>query len=124
MARAAGANGAARVPALGWRRLSDERPKPMSEVSTAYYLRFTVKDKPGVLARIAGIFAERGISIAQLIQKSAAPGHQAVPLVMLTHTALERDMKASLKEIDRLDSVLEPTMLIRVEERLSAGGGL
>ncbi|UQZ90664.1 homoserine dehydrogenase [Deltaproteobacteria bacterium Smac51] len=122
LARAARANCSARVPALGWCRLSDERPKPMSEVSTAYYLRFTVLDRPGVLARIAGIFAEKGISIAQVIQKSAAPGEEAVPLVMLTHTAAERDMNAALKEADDLDSVIESTMLIRVEERCAARG--
>jgi homoserine dehydrogenase len=120
LARAARAGCSARVPALGWCRLSDERPKPMDEVSTAYYLRFTVMDKPGVLAAIAGIFAEKAISIAQLIQKSAAPGEEAVPLVLLTHAALERDMKAALQEADQLAAVLKPTMLVRVEERLNA----
>jgi homoserine dehydrogenase len=118
LARADRANCSMRVPALGWRRLADEKPKPMTEVRTAYYLRFTVADRPGVLASIAGIFAERGISIAQVIQKSAAPGSRGVPLVMLTHTALEKDMTAALAEAGTLDALLAPTMLIRVETRL------
>lgn len=109
-----------RVPALGWRALSEEKPKPMSEVATAYYLRFTVQDRPGVLAALAGLLAERGISVAQVIQKNAAPGAQAVPLVMLTHTALERDMQAALAEADRMGPVLEPTRLIRVENGCAA----
>ncbi len=117
-ARAMGTGGEVRVPPLGWPSLSDEPLKPMEEVKSAFYLRFTVRDKPGVLASLAGIFAENGISIAQLIQKSAAPGEEAVPLVMLTHEALERDMKSALAKADKLEAVLSPTMLIRVENRL------
>jgi len=117
LARADRTRSAQRVPALGWCHLSDERPKPMSEVRTAYYLRLTVRDRPGVLAAISGIFAQRGISIAQVIQKGAAEG-ETVPLVILTHSTLERDMIAALKDCDGMDSILAPTMLIRVENRL------
>ena len=118
LARADRVNSTARVPSLGWSHLRDETLKPMSETRTAYYLRFTVADRPGVLAAIAGLFAERGISIAQVIQKSAAPGQEAVPLVMLTHLAQERKLKAALAASDALEAVLAPTRLIRVEERL------
>ena len=118
LARADRSSSSQRVPPLGWCRLSDEEPQPMSDTETAYYLRFTVADRPGVLAAIAGILAERRISLAQVIQKRAAEGEVAVPLVILTHTALESDMIQALKEADRLDSVLAPTMLIRVENRL------
>lgn len=113
LARADRSRSSQRVPALGWCRLSDEKPKPMSEVSSAYYLRLTVADRPGVLAAISGIFAKRNISIAQVIQKKADEG-QAVPLVMLTHLALERDLNAALADCDGLDSVLAPAMLIRI----------
>lgn len=107
-----------RVPALGWCSLSDERPKPMEEVCTSYYLRFTVADRPGVLASLATIFAKRSISIAQVIQKRPNNDNGAVPLVMLTHTAMERDMRLALADVDQLDTMLAPTMLIRVENRL------
>ncbi|MDR1045688.1 MAG: homoserine dehydrogenase [Candidatus Adiutrix sp.] len=117
LARADRSHSAERVPALGWCRLSDERPKPMTEVRTCYFLRFTVADRPGVLAGIAGIFAERRISIAQVIQKRAVEGEEAVPLVMLTHQALELDLRAALAEVDALGSTLAPTRLIRVEGR-------
>ncbi|MDL2260203.1 homoserine dehydrogenase [Deltaproteobacteria bacterium OttesenSCG-928-K17] len=118
LARADRAHSSQRVPALGWCRLTDERPIPMSEVRTPYYLRFTVADKPGVLAAITGIFAERDISIAQVIQKRAVAGEEAVPVVILTHTARECDMMDALKIIDAKKSTLAPTMLIRVEPRL------
>ncbi|MGL4207856.1 MAG: homoserine dehydrogenase [Candidatus Adiutrix sp.] len=118
LARANRIGTAMRVPALGWCRLTDEKPKPMMDVRTPYYLRFTVADRPGVLAAISGIFAEKGISLAQVVQKSASPGEGGVPLVMLTHAAMEKDMTAALQEAATMDSLMAPTMLIRVERRL------
>lgn len=118
LARADRARSAQRVPSLGWCRLTEEKPVPMSEISTPYYLRFTVADRPGVLSAIAGIFAERDISIAQVIQKRAAKGEEAVPVVILTHHARECDMAAALRAIDAFPTTLAPTMLIRVEPRL------
>jgi homoserine dehydrogenase len=111
--------GAQRVPALGWRSFMDQglRLKPMDEVVTSYYFRFQVKDRPGVLSRISGVLGENDISISQVIQKGRdAAG--AVPIVMLTHEAREKDVRRALDIIDRLDVVLGKTMLIRVEDRL------
>jgi homoserine dehydrogenase len=118
LARADRGNSTSRVPSLGWSILRDEPPKLMSETRTAYYLRFTVADRPGVLAAIARLLAERGISLAQVIQKNPLPGQEAVTLVILTHLAQERDLKAALADSDRLETVLAPTRLIRVETRL------
>jgi homoserine dehydrogenase len=88
------------------------RMRPMSEVRSAYYLRAMVQDRPGVLSQVAGILGRLDISIATVIQKGRAG---AVPIVMLTHEALERNMAAALQEIDRLDVVALPTVLLRVE---------
>ena len=118
LARADRVNSTSRVPSLGWSILRDEPPKLMSETWTAYYLRFTVADRPGVLAAIARLLAERGISLAQVIQKNPLPDQEAVTLVMLTHLAQERDLKAALADSDCLETVLAPTRLIRVETRL------
>jgi homoserine dehydrogenase len=118
LARADRVNSTSRVPTLGWSTLRDTTPKLMSETRTAYYLRFTVADRPGVLAAIAKLLAERGISLAQVIQKNPIPGQESVALVMLTHLAQERDLKAALADSDRLETVLAPTKLIRVETRL------
>ena len=54
-----------RVPHLAFQpdRLADTRVLPMSEVTTSYYLRMRVEDKPGVLADITRILADRSISI-------------------------------------------------------------
>jgi len=107
-----------RMPPLGCQseRLNQMSIKPIADVVTCYYLRFAVVDRPGVLSIIAGILGAHQISIAAVMQK----GRQiegAVPIVMLTHEALESNVRNALTEIDRLDVVLGPPRLIRVEDR-------
>ncbi len=86
-----------------------------AEIRCGYYLRFTVKDVPGVLARIATGLAQRRISIAAVQQREQADGGGAVPLVFVTHGAREADVKSAIAEIDRYDTTLAPTRLIRIE---------
>ncbi len=88
---------------------------PMKEISTKYYFRFTALDKPGVLARISNILGKNGISIASVIQKQESP-ERAVPILMLTHTAKEEFVQKAINQIDRLDVIKKPTVIIRVEE--------
>ncbi len=88
--------------------------RPMSSVRSGYYLRVMAQDRPGVLSRITGILGDHSISIASMIQKGRGPA-EAVPVVMMTHEATERDIRAALTEIDRLAVVAFPTTLIRVE---------
>jgi homoserine dehydrogenase len=86
---------------------------PMDDVRCSYYLRVTAQDRPGVLSRVTGVLGEHGISIASMIQKGRAT--EAVPIVMMTHEAAERDVRAALARINRLPVVALPTALIRVE---------
>jgi homoserine dehydrogenase len=88
--------------------------RPMEEIRCCYYLRVMAQDRPGVLSRVAGILGENNISIAHVIQKGRATG-EAVPVVMMTHEARERDMRTALSAIDRLRVVAAPTTMIRVE---------
>ncbi len=85
----------------------------MDSLKTAYYFRFSALDKPGVLSKIAGILGEKNISISSVIQKGRdADG--AVPIVMLTHEAVEKDVTEALEQIDELDVLQDKTMMIRV----------
>jgi homoserine dehydrogenase len=88
--------------------------RPMESVRSAYYLRVMVRDKPGVLSRVAGILGDNDISIANVIQKGRGT-REAVPVVMMTHEAREKDMRAALAAIDRMRDVATPTTMIRVE---------
>ena len=87
---------------------------PMESIQSRYYLRVTAQDRPGVLSRVTGILGENDISIANVIQKGRGV-REAVPVVMLTHEARERDMRAALAKIDRLRDVAAATTMIRVE---------
>lgn len=91
------------------------RIRKIEDIESMYYFRFSAIDKPGVLSRISGILGDNNISIASVIQKGRRIGG-AVPLVVLTHLAVERNVLKAIKEIDKLPIVTEPTHFIRVEE--------
>ena len=99
------------LPAVGSQPLA---LTPMDAIRCCYYLRVTAHDRPGVLSRVAGILGDNDISIANVIQKGRGT-REAVPVVMLTHEARERDMRAALAAIDALSDVAAATMMIRVE---------
>ena len=89
----------------------------MSEIRTRYYLRFQVLDRPGVLALICGILGSRNISIASVKQKEVA--QPSVPLVITTHMAREADIQNALREIRELSEVVDPPVLLRIEDLAS-----
>ncbi len=99
--------------------LPPEKPlvvlRPHDDIRCPYYLRFSVKDVPGVLARIASTLAARRISIAAVQQKEHQEEAAPVPLVILTHVAREADLRDAIREIDRASSTVAPTRLVRIE---------
>jgi len=107
-----------RVPHLAFQpnELSDMPILPIEEVETAYYLRIQVEDKIGVMAKIAGILANAGISIEAIQQKEPGEETTTLSLVMLTHRVIEKQMNEAIREIESLDSVVGEVMRIRVEQ--------
>jgi homoserine dehydrogenase len=89
-------------------------PVPFDRNRSRFYFRFHVLDRPGILSKIAGILGDNNISIASVIQKESEEEHEYVPLVMMTHTALEADVIKAIKLIDRLPELEGKTRLIRV----------
>ncbi len=106
-----------RVPHLAFQpdELADTPIIPMDEVETAYYLRLSALDQPGVMARIASILGEQGISIEAIKQKEPEEGQTHVPLVMLTHRVIEGQMNAAIARIEALEAVQGPVTRIRME---------
>ena len=86
---------------------------PPEEAVSCHYLRFTVQDKPGVMAAMARAMADRDVSIAQAVQKGEE-GHNLVPLVFLTHEATSAAIRATIQEIDAMDFIAEPTVHFRI----------
>ena len=82
-------------------------------VSRRYYLRFSVVDQAGVLARITDIFWKYNISIAAVIQKEAV-SEEFVPVVITTHLAKEGDLQAAIEKVDKLEVVKARTRIIRL----------
>ncbi len=106
-----------RVPHLAFQasELSNLPVMDMAQVMTAYYLRLTVKDKPGVLAQITGILGQAGISIEALKQREPQFGETNASLVMLTHRVQEGQMNKAISAIEAMDSVQGLVSRIRVE---------
>ena len=91
---------------------------PHEKLSGRYYLRFTVEDRPGVLAEIAGLLGKHGISIASVIQHepTGAGGDRTVPLVIMTYRAGEGAAETAMAEIERLKCVRAKPVRMRVLE--------
>ena len=103
-----------RVPSYNQANLFTELV-PMDDIETRCYLRFTVADKPGVLAKITNILASADISISSLIQNETKDEDFAT-LVMMTHKAKEADIKNAIAEIEKLDDVTSNIKMIRIED--------
>lgn len=85
------------------------------DIKTAYYLRLTAEDKPGVLADVTRILAAHNISIEALIQKEPLQGESSVSIIMLTQLTLEKEMNAAIAEIEALTTVSGKVARIRLE---------
>lgn len=108
----AGATGA--LPLRSYRSLAHRPVIDMRTLRSRYYLRFSVRDRPGVLGQITTLLGEHQISIAQVVQEMATSGDGPVRIVVLTHDAGEGDVRAALERIGALSDVVEPARLIRI----------
>lgn len=95
-------------------RLGERKLSPMADVVTRYYLRFSVYDRPGVLAKITGALGESGVSIEQLVQQGRGSEDVPVDVVMLTHEAKESALMGALGTIAKSDYVAGKPRMIRV----------
>ena len=106
-----------RVPHLAFQpnAISDIPVLAMDDVETAYYLRMQVSDKPGVMAEVASILGNSGISIEAILQKEPPAGVDQASIILLTHVVQERQMNAAIGQIEALESIHGDIMRIRLE---------
>ena len=88
---------------------------PFSETSSRFYLRLSVLDKPGVIAKISAILSKAGISIASIVQPEGHEG-ETVPLILMTHCASHAAMDKARAAIAKLPAVKGPSLLLPVED--------
>jgi homoserine dehydrogenase len=117
VARALNADPRHRVPYLAFRAdaLDDAPVLAIGDVMTAYYLRISALDKPGVLSRVAQVLSDAGISIEALIQKEPVAGQDHVSVIILTNRTQERQLVAAIAQIEIMDSIRGKVVRIRVE---------
>jgi len=102
----------AQVPAFVSHRLH-AKLRTIDEVVSRYYLRLTVADRAGVIAKVSKVLGDANISIASVLQRESETN--SVPLIMMLHTAKDRAVRDAVAQIDRLDVVKDKTVVLRVE---------
>jgi len=106
------------VPYLGFQQtaLKDLPVLPIEHIHSAYYLRMSAEDHPGVLAKVSSIMSELGINIESVIQNEADRDGDLIPLVMLTHVVEEGQMLKAIEQIEALPEIKGDVVRIRVEQ--------
>jgi homoserine dehydrogenase len=106
-----------RVPYLAFHhdRLQALPIQPIDAVETAFYLRLTALDRPGVLADVTRILADQQISIEAILQKEPAPGASHVAVILLTHKVRERALRDAIARIEALPSIDGRVVSLRLD---------
>lgn len=105
------------VPSLGYSisQLNNDPILPIEQTETAFYMRISAVDKPGVLSKISQILSDAGISIEALIQREPKEDQDFVSVIILTNKAIETNIITAIEKIEMLDTVKEDVVRIRVE---------
>ncbi|NCO61139.1 MAG: homoserine dehydrogenase [Deltaproteobacteria bacterium CG_4_8_14_3_um_filter_51_11] len=88
--------------------------RPIDQLRTEYYFRVSAVDRPGVLSKIAGVLGDHEISISSVIQKGRDL-RGFVPIVMVTHEALEMNVRKAMAVLDAMDVLTDKIVMVRVE---------
>jgi len=104
-----------RLPLRSYRDMQNRPVKPAGELSSRYYMRFSVLDQPGVLGKITTILGESKISISQVMQEEASPD-KPVHVVCVTHEAKERDVQAALASLGKTSICTAAPAVVRIVE--------
>jgi homoserine dehydrogenase len=103
-----------RVSQFAHERLGEYQPISVEQQETAYYLRFRVEDRPGIIARLAGILANQNISVDAVLQ-IPTDNWRNLPFVITVQPATERSIRAALEEMNHQDFLVEPPLALPME---------
>jgi homoserine dehydrogenase len=92
------------------------RFRAMGEVESRYYLRLALQDKPGALGQVATVLGRHHISLASVMQKEPHHAGRTVPVVILTHPALEKNLDAALRVLEEAEAVGSKSIRLRIED--------
>lgn len=106
-----------RVSPFAHERLGEYQPIPITLNRTAYYLRFRVEDRPGIIARLAAVLADQQISIDAVLQIPAS-NWRDLPFVITVEPTTEQSVRNAIAEMSAMNFLLEPPLAMPMEESL------
>jgi len=106
-----------RVSPFAHERLGDNKPLPIARKKSGYYLRFRVNDRPGIIARLAGILAAKNISLEAVLQEPGENPHD-LPFVMTVEPTSEQSVQEAIAEMASLDFMTEAPLAMPIEAAL------
>ncbi len=106
-----------RVSPFAHERLGEYKPLPVTRLTSRYYLRFRVDDRPGIIARLAGVLAGKGISLDAVLQ-TPAENSRDLPFVITIEPTSEQSVREAVAEMATADFLLEPPLAMPMEEPL------
>ena len=106
-----------RVSPFAHERLGEYKPIPVTLQKRAYYLRFRVEDRPGIIARLAGILASKNISLEAVLQEPCDTKHD-LPFVITVEPTTEQSIRDAVEEMSRLDFMREAPLALPMEPAL------
>jgi homoserine dehydrogenase len=106
-----------RVSPFAHARLGEYKPIPITLNRSAYYLRFRVKDRPGIIAQLASALAAEKISIEAVLQLPEANAHD-LPFVITVEPTTEQALRNSLERMAEMDFLIEPPLAMPIEGSL------
>lgn len=106
-----------RVSPFAHERLGEYKPVSVTLQKRAYYLRFRVDDRPGIIATLAGILAGKHISLESVLQEPCDTKHD-LPFVITVESTSEQSVRDAVQEMSQLDFLREPPVALPMETAL------
>jgi homoserine dehydrogenase len=106
-----------RVSPFAHERLGEYKPIPVTLQHSAYYLRFRVEDRPGIIAKLAGVLADKGISLDAVLQ-IPAENWRDLPFVITVEPTSEQSIREALAEMSAHEFLVEPPLAMPMERSL------
>ncbi|MGQ9635043.1 MAG: homoserine dehydrogenase [Bryobacteraceae bacterium] len=106
-----------RVSPFAHERLGEYQPIPVTRQKRAYYLRFRVTDRPGIIAALAGVLAEKRISLEAVLQLPCATKND-LPFVITVEPSPEGAVLEAVEKMSSMNFLLEPPLALPIEEGL------
>ena len=106
-----------RVSPFAHERLGENKPVPITLQKRAYYLRFRVEDRPGIIAKLAGILASKNISLEAVLQEPS-DNKDDLPFVITVEQTSEQSIRDAVEEMSQLDFMREAPLALPMETAL------